>query len=114
MTVSNREADQIRLKKYYEPKRKRAIFIFFLGLFLLALSTVMFYMIGDWGYLFLILGFLMTSFGAYSRRLVTLDIEKVGTRLNELRSKEEEEAERRKTKKIGKYQERLKNEPIHE
>jgi hypothetical protein len=111
MNVSNREADLIRLKKYYEPKRKRAIILFFIGIFLLLLSAIFFFFIGDYSYFILIPGFILTSFGAYSRRLVQLNIEKVGTRLNELRTKEEQEAEKRKTKKIGKYHDKLNDIP---
>ena len=107
MSVSKREADIIRLKKYYEPKRKRAVILFFSGLFLLLLSAILFFFIGNYSYFILIPGFVLTSFGAYSRRVVMMNIEKVGTRLNELRTKEEEESEKRKTKKIGKYYEKL-------
>ena len=111
MSVNKREADTIRLKKYYEPKRKRTVFMFFLGLFLLLLSAIFFFFIGDYSYFILIPGFILTSYGAYSRRVVMLNIEKVGTRLNELRTKEEEEAEKRKTKKIGKYYDKINDLP---
>jgi hypothetical protein len=103
MSVSDREADQIRLKKYYEPRRKRAILIFFLGLALLIVGAVLYFWIGEFAYFFLVPGFVCASFGAYTRRVVDLDIEKVGTRLNEKRNIEDEKREKAKTKKIGKY-----------
>jgi hypothetical protein len=107
---SKREADLIRLKNYYEPKRKRAVAFFIVGLIIIIIGAILFFRLGNISYVFLVPGLVLTTLGAFQRKTVDSDIQKVGSRLNEARTKEEEDEDRKQKSKIGRYQLKLENE----